>query len=141
MQADELKAVLKKWGIRATKIRTAVLAELMHRNYSVSLRQVEERLGGAYDRSSVFRALQLFEEQELIHKVPQVGGANQFAINPGVWEAPGSEQHVHFLCTRCERTYCLYEIPLPRVPKETSAGRAEEVELLVKGLCNECAQA
>ena len=49
------------------------------------------------------------------------------------------EEHTHFYCTRCHRTFCLKQIHVPAV-QLPDGFRLETVNYVLKGLCPECSE-
>ena len=54
--------------------------------------------------------------------------------------AEDDDQHVHFYCERCHRTFCLTDMPIPTV--SLPAGyELHDINYMAKGLCPECSSA
>ncbi len=126
--------VLCQHGIRPTAVRILVYRAVCHRSEAFSLADVEEWLP-EMDRSSIFRALRLFTEHDILHQIDDGSGIEKYCV----CRCEGSHHlnHVHFACTRCGRTYCLedHTIPLVTLP---DGFETHEVEYIVKGLCPKC---
>ena len=52
--------------------------------------------------------------------------------------AEDDDQHVHFYCERCHRTFCLHDTPIPAVQLPHGYHLAS-INYMAKGLCPECA--
>ncbi|MBQ3629529.1 MAG: transcriptional repressor [Bacteroidaceae bacterium] len=126
--------VLNQHGIRPTAVRILVYRAVCHRSEAFSLADVEEWLP-EMDRSSIFRALRLFTEHDILHQIDDGSGIEKYCVCR--CESSHHLNHVHFACTRCGRTYCLedHTIPLVTLPE---GFETHEVEYIVKGLCPQC---
>ena len=126
--------VLNQHGIRPTAVRILVYRAVCHRSEAFSLADVEEWLP-EMDRSSIFRALRLFTEHDILHQIDDGSGIEKYCVCR--CESSHHLNHVHFACTRCGRTYCLedHTIPLVTLPE---GFETHEVEYIVKGYCPKC---
>lgn len=131
---DELEHLLEHHGIRPTAVRILVYRAIHHRSEAFSLADVENWLP-EMDRSSIFRALKLFTEHQLLHEIDDGSGIFKYCV----CRCEGSHHlnHIHFACTRCGKTYCLedHTIPLVSLP---AGFETHEVEYIVKGVCPRC---
>ena len=131
---DELEHLLEHHGIRPTAVRILVYRAIHHRYEAFSLADVENWLP-EMDRSSIFRALKLFTEHQLLHEIDDGSGIFKYCV----CRCEGSHHlnHIHFACTRCGKTYCLedHTIPLVSLP---DGFETHEVEYIVKGVCPRC---
>ena len=51
--------------------------------------------------------------------------------------AEDDDQHVHFYCEACHRTFCINDVPIPGV--ELPEGyQLSSINYMAKGLCPEC---
>ena len=128
---DELEHLLEHHGIRPTAVRILVYRAIHHRSEAFSLADVENWLP-EMDRSSIFRALKLFTEHQLLHEIDDGSGIFKYCV----CRCEGSHHlnHIHFACTQCGKTYCLedHTIPLVSLP---DGFETHEVEYIVKGVC------
>ncbi len=131
---DELEHLLEHHGIRPTAVRILVYRAIHHRSEAFSLADVENWLP-EMDRSSIFRALKLFTEHQLLHEIDDGSGIFKYCV----CRCEGSHHlnHIHFACTQCGKTYCLedHTIPLVSLP---DGFETHEVEYIVKGVCPRC---
>ena len=49
------------------------------------------------------------------------------------------DEHTHFYCVRCHRTFCLKRIHVP-VVELPDGFRMDSINYVIKGLCPECAE-
>lgn len=130
---------LKKHQIRPTRIRREILKLFFKVDYAISHADIVNDLSNQFDRVTIYRALKLFADHGLIHKVMDDSGTAKFAC-------PFSEnnqldeicsEHLHFKCVNCGHIYCLNEIDrndldLPQEYKFLS------LNLTAKGICKAC---
>jgi len=136
--------LLKSRSIRPTPVRILVLRALQEQDCAVSLMALEAELK-TVDRSSIFRTLNLFLEQHLVHQVEDGSGQTKFALCEEhcrcgeEHEHALSDFHVHFYCEQCQRTMCLHDVAIPDValPEGFTLSSANFV---LKGICAECQQ-
>jgi Fur family ferric uptake transcriptional regulator len=131
----ELDEIVRDAGGRATPARAAVLGLLRAAPQPLSHRDVEEELtarGKAFDRVTLYRALEWLEANSLAHKV---------AGEDRIWRFAGRvdahREHAHFQCRACGSTVCLDEVAPP--PAKAPRGyRVESAALTLRGLCPAC---
>ncbi|MDE5417637.1 transcriptional repressor [Ancylomarina sp. DW003] len=132
----ELDKKLKSKNIRPTAMRQLVLQVLIDQNTAISLPELEQKFEKA-DKATLYRTLKTFEEKRLIHHIEDGTGAVKYALCHEKCNCHLEDLHVHFLCTKCNQTYCLDEIQIPDI-KLPSDFLLESVNLVVKGICSNC---
>ena len=115
---QDCEQLLTEHGIKPTANRIVVVKALADAERPMSLTELEYKIL-SIDKSGVFRALALFREHHLVHVIED------------------GDQHVHFYCERCHRTFCLSDIPIPAV-KLPLGYRLSSINYMAKGLCPEC---
>jgi Fur family ferric uptake transcriptional regulator len=127
---------LKAKNIKPTAMRELVLQVLTDQKTAISLPQLENKFEKA-DKATLYRTLKTFEENKLIHSVDDGTGSIKYALCHETCECHPEDLHVHFLCTKCEKTYCLNDISIPNMnlPKDFSL---KSVNMVVKGICSNC---
>lgn len=132
-------AMLKQHSLRHTETRVAVLKIFVKNEHALSHADIEKIIGNAHDRVTIYRTLNSFLENGLIHKVLDSEGGVRYALCNHAHEHHGvhAENHIHFKCRVCLQTSCLDHIPIPSValPKNY---KAEGINLLVEGVCDKC---
>ncbi len=132
----EAERALRAAGERLTAPRAAVLAVLLGAREALTHHEIESALAGrlAVDRVTVYRVLDRLVALGLAHRVAGEDRTWRFlAGGPG-----GHGAHAHFACSRCGRTVCLDEVPVPASLKLPKGFRPSAVEVNVKGLCAAC---
>lgn len=138
-QAAELR--LARLGARATRSRIDVLATLIAAQRALTHNEIEARLEQSrnVDRVTLYRVLDWLTAQGLAHKLSGDDRIWRFSIS-GPGDASGGHAHAHFQCRDCGKVICLDEAQLPPIPLPRGF-RRREVEVTVKGWCDECASA
>lgn len=136
MNTQDLSLRLKKRKISSTAMRLLVLNELVNAKFALSLSDLEIALDSA-DRTTVYRTLKKFEENQLVHTIEDGTGSLKYALCESDCLCTTEYTHAHFHCIQCNQTYCLRNIGLPeiRLPKNFIA---EQSSLILKGTCENC---
>lgn len=127
---------LQSRNIKPTAMRQLVLKVLTDQRTAISLPELENKFEKA-DKVTLYRTLKTFEENKLIHSIDDGTGSVKYALCHETCECHPEDLHVHFLCAKCEKTYCLNDISIPNInlPKDFSL---ESVNMVVKGICSNC---
>lgn len=135
-QSGEVAARLEHRGVKPTSTRVLVYRALAGHRRALSLRELDDELD-TVDRSSIFRALTLFLAHHLVHAIEDGTGVTKYEACEGGDDCSLDDQHIHFYCTRCQRTFCFHTIHVPaiRLPEGFAM---EGVNYLVKGVCPDC---
>ncbi len=126
-------------GHRAGGARTAVVDLLAKQDCCLSAQQIHDRLRSD-DRkigiASVYRALELLEELELVHKLDIGDGGARF--EPAL---PGGEHHHHVICDSCGEVTAFEDRKLEDAI-EKLGGRLEHMvgahDVVIHGTCRRC---
>jgi len=130
-----MEQLFAQHGIRVTPNRLLVAKALASAGRPLSLMELELLLE-TVDKSSIFRTLTVFKEAHLVHALEDTGDGVRYELCHSHGEHD-DDIHVHFYCTRCHRTFCLEDTPIPpvTVPEGYSL---ESVSYLIKGICPHC---
>jgi Fur family ferric uptake transcriptional regulator len=134
----ETKLLLKKHGLSITEGRLRILELFLRASGALSHGDVENAGGEKFDRVTVYRTLQVFEEKGVIHAIPTADNSVRYALCKETCnEEHHHDNHVHFVCDVCGQTVCLESITVPAVtlPKGFLPG---QVQMIVNGTCNLC---
>jgi Fur family ferric uptake transcriptional regulator len=136
MNDKKIDKQLKSRNIKPTAMRQLVLEVLSRQTAAIGLPELESHFDKA-DRTTLYRTLKTFEEKKLIHKIDDGTGTIKYALCNEACECKPEDLHVHFLCDKCRRTYCLYDLPVPTInlPKNF---KLEGVNMVVNGICANC---
>ncbi|MGH3024376.1 MAG: Fur family transcriptional regulator [Gaiellaceae bacterium] len=136
-QLEQAEELLSGAGLRATRQRTTVLAELAGERDDVTAQELHERLRAGGERlglATVYRTLRLLAEAGVVDALSHHAGELCYR-----WCGDG--HHHHLLCSECHRVVelvdCELDPWLERVARQhgfvTTGHRLE-----VSGLCADC---
>jgi Fur family ferric uptake transcriptional regulator len=127
---------LRSRNIKPTAMRELVLEVFTEEETAISLPELERKFEKA-DKATLYRTLKTFEERKLIHSIDDGSGPVKYALCLEKCDCGIEDLHVHFHCTKCNKTYCLHEISVPEIslPKDFSL---ESVNMVVQGVCANC---
>ncbi len=120
---------------RTTSSTTAVLELLRSAGGALSHEMIEARLSAPINRSTVYRILNRFVEDGLVHRVVAADGRQYFAPCRGCAPERHVHDHPHFHCISCERVECLSQEVEIRLPQ---GYRSAEFNATVSGYCSDC---
>ncbi len=133
----DLEEILKNNKVRPTAMRMLVLQYLLKNDIAVSLTDIENYFDRS-DRTTLYRTLKTFQTHDIVHKIDDGTGVSKYALCEESCNCEmDTDLHVHFHCNKCKETVCLpsYKIPNISLPKNYTAN---EVNLVVKGVCEKC---
>ena len=132
-----LNEILRRKHLSVTDSRKKILTLFLSSNDALAHGDIEKKAGEKFDRVTVYRTLQTFVEKGIVHTIPTADNSVRYALCKDCTEGHHHDDHVHFVCSNCEKTICLDDIVSPRI--ELPAGfKAENVQVLIHGTCAEC---
>ena len=123
-------------GVKPTANRIMILRTLLQAGRPLSMTEIETDLESV-DKSIISRSLSTFREARLLHVLADGGDSVRYEVCHCAAEEEDTDRHVHFHCTRCGRTFCLEELPVPTVTMPAGY-RADHVNFIVEGVCPNC---
>lgn len=130
--------LLKRNRLKITRPRLKVLEMLAQKDTAVSQPELEKELGDAVDRVTLYRCLTTFEENGIVHKIFDLNGTAAYALcSPSCNADHHHDQHIHFICTRCNGIYCLDDIKLPKL-SIPEGFQLQETGVNAMGICGTC---
>ncbi|WP_456420646.1 Fur family transcriptional regulator [Lutibacter sp.] len=133
----DLEKTLEKHNVKPTAMRLLVLQFLLTEKAAMSLTDLENYFDKS-DRTTLYRTLKTFVKYEIAHKIDDGTGVTKYALCEENCHCEiETDLHVHFHCKLCKQTVCLpkHKIPYINLP---DGFIADDVSLIVKGLCNKC---
>lgn len=100
--------------IKPTAMRLLILRTMMEMKRAVSVTDLEDKLD-TVDKSTIFRTLTLFLSHHLIHGVDDGSGSLKYAVCEDCCMCTVEDQHMHFYCEQCHKTYCIRSVHAPTV--------------------------
>lgn len=137
MPDNRIEQRLTHRGVKLTAMRLLVYEQLEQARQPLSLRELEDRMQTA-DRSTIFRTLTLLQQHHLVHSIEDGSGVLKYEVCHGHDECTIDDQHTHFYCQRCHRTFCFHETRIPQVDLPEGF-QMYSINYMIKGLCPKCA--
>jgi Fur family ferric uptake transcriptional regulator len=132
-----LNDILRRRHLSVTDGRRKILSLFLSSEDALTHGDIELKAGEKFDRVTVYRTLQTFVEKGIIHTIPTSDNTVRYALCKDCEEGHHHDDHVHFICSNCNRTICLDDIVSPRI--ELPEGYvAEKVQVLINGTCKDC---
>lgn len=130
--------ILKKNGLSITEGRKRILELFLEKDGALAHADVERLTSSAFDRVTVYRTLQTFVEKGIIHQIPTTDNSILYALcRHNCAEGHHHDNHVHFICSLCNRTTCVEEVDVPAV-KLPRGFRQLHAAMIISGVCKEC---
>lgn len=124
---------------RNTQAQTVILEVLKSSDRALSHEQLQAVLDTKVDRATIYRVLNRFCEDGLVHKAMDDDGKQYFAYCAGC-DKPNNKHnhnHFHFKCRKCGKVECLQHkmhVPLPEGYVIT------HFTGMISGYCSRCAR-
>lgn len=138
METDAVVERLEQRGIKPTANRILVCRALMRARHPMSMADLEDSLL-TLDKSTIFRSLTLFLSHDLVHAIEDGSGSLKYELCHGEHHHTPHDQHIHFHCTSCNRTFCLNDVPIPQVSLPEGFV-LHDVNYVIKGVCQDCSR-
>jgi Fur family ferric uptake transcriptional regulator len=123
---------------RNTKAKSLILESLKRApQAAVSQDVLQTELEGEVDRATIYRVLNRFKEEGVIHKIVGDDGKQYFAVCMNCGQKKHQHNHYHFRCLNCGRVECMSQqapIDLPEGYQMTNFNG------VVSGYCARCNQ-
>ncbi len=142
MTDQDIKQQLLNYHIRPTEIRKALLALFYRIDHALSHTEIADHLEAQWDRVTLYRSLERFYQQGLIHRIIDPGGVARYArcLTNYCHAAHHIHDHIHFCCQRCGRVFCVRPSQMPEIDLGTRY-RIDDVDIMVSGICPDCKSA
>ncbi len=135
---DKQQDILKKSGLSITEGRKIILDLFLDAGGALAHADIEKNTAVSFDRVTVYRTLQTFVENGIIHQIPTTDNTILYALCKDNCESGHHhDEHVHFICIECKNTTCMDDVTIPIV-KLPRGFKPLQAAMVVKGICNEC---
>lgn len=134
-----LNEILKRKHLSVTDSRKKILSLFLNSNDALAHGDIEIKAGEKFDRVTVYRTLQTFVEKGIVHTIPTADNSIRYALCKDCEEGHHHDDHVHFVCTRCQKTICLDDIISPNI-QLPEGYVANNVQVVINGVCAECSK-
>ncbi len=130
--------ILRQSGLSVTESRKKILDLFLETDGALAHADIEKNTSSAFDRVTVYRTLQTFVEKGIIHQIPTTDNSILYALcKHNCEQGHHHDDHVHFICSNCDKTICLDEVTVPEVklPKNFTK---QQAAMVVTGVCEDC---
>jgi Fur family transcriptional regulator, ferric uptake regulator len=132
-----LNDILHRRQLSSTESRRKILTLFLNTEDALTHGDIEKEVGDKYDRVTIYRTLQTFEEKGIIHSIPTAENSIKYALCKECEEGHHHDDHVHFICTNCDKTICLDDVVSPKIDLP-SGYVADNVQVVIQGVCKDC---
>ena len=134
----ETLEILKRNSLSITDSRKIILELFLKTEGALAHADIEKNTAVNFDRVTVYRTLQTFTENGIIHQIPTTDNTILYALCKDKCEAGHHhDEHVHFICVDCEKTVCMDDVTVPQV-KLPKGFTPLQTAMVVIGTCNDC---
>lgn len=136
MERNKYAELLEFHGVKPTANRIIIARTLASKKCPMSMKDLEQAIV-SLDKSSIFRTLTVFRDHHVVHVIEGGEGGMKYELCNSHDTDDDDDEHVHFYCESCHRTFCLYDTPMPEIemPEGYSAYSANYI---IRGICPEC---
>jgi Fur family transcriptional regulator, ferric uptake regulator len=130
--------ILRQSGLSVTDSRKKILDLFLASDGALAHADIEKNTENSFDRVTVYRTLQTFVEKGIIHQIPTTDNSILYALcKHNCQQGHHHDDHVHFICSNCDKTICLDDVIVPEVklPKNFTK---QQAAMVVTGICEEC---
>ncbi|MFD3001270.1 Fur family transcriptional regulator [Pontibacter toksunensis] len=120
---------------RNTPTKEAVLSVLAASAKALSQDAIEQKINIDIDRATVYRVLNRFCEDGIIHKIVAEDGKQYFAVCTKCDEKKFADHHFHFRCKSCQTIECM---PMAVHFSAPEGYHVENVNCVLTGVCKDC---
>ena len=130
--------ILKRNGLSVTESRKKILELFLGSEGALAHADIESNSTVSFDRVTVYRTLQTFVEKGIIHQIPTTDNSILYALcKHNCQQGEHHDNHVHFICNNCDKTFCLDDVTVPAV-KLPKGFVPEQAAMVVTGVCGDC---
>ncbi|MDR3328729.1 MAG: transcriptional repressor [Prevotellaceae bacterium] len=121
---------------RNTKAKQLIMSVLANSPSALCYDDFERRIPARMDKATVYRILQGFCDDGVVHKISGENGKTYYALCHHCSSERHNDSHLHFRCVRCATILCMDEpISISPLP---SGYTMLEASCLVSGYCPDC---
>lgn len=120
---------------RNTPSKDAVLSVLTASNKAMSQDAIEKKIEVDVDRVTIYRILNRFCDDGVLHKIVADDGKQYFALRRECKEKALPNNHFHFRCTNCQTLECLPALVNFSLPENYTV---ETLNCVLIGICKDC---
>jgi Fur family transcriptional regulator, ferric uptake regulator len=133
---DETTTLLDKISLRKTPARVELLALFLKSSKAFSLSDIEELVGNNYDRSTIFRTLEVLAKHLILEKFIDKKGVNVYIFHHNHTNC-SHNNHFHFKCENCQNITALPDLP-ENYMAVLGKHNVKSLNLMIEGTCENC---
>jgi Fur family ferric uptake transcriptional regulator len=134
---NRIQEILRRKGLSVTDSRKKILTLFLTSHDALAHGDIEKKAGEKFDRVTVYRTLQTFEEKGIVHTIPTAENTVLYALCKDCTEGHHHDDHVHFVCSVCDSTICLDSIVSPNITLPQGY-QVHHTQVLIHGVCQDC---
>lgn len=134
---NRLNEILQRKHLSVTDSRKKILTLFLCSADALAHGDIEKKAGEKFDRVTIYRTLQTFVEKGIVHTIPTTDNTIRYALCKDCTESHHHDDHVHFVCSNCNKTICLDDIVSPKIELPTDF-IAKNVQVVINGICKDC---
>ncbi|MGY5354730.1 Fur family transcriptional regulator [Wenyingzhuangia sp. IMCC45467] len=120
---------------RNTPTKEAVLSVLNSSSKAMSQDAIENKIGIEINRATIYRVLNRFCEDGVLHRIVADDGKQYFAVCIKCDENKQPLHHFHFRCKNCDTIECM---PIPVHFSIAKGYQVDSVNCVLTGTCKDC---
>jgi len=133
-----VEQILRENHLSVTTGRKTILNLFLQSEHALIHGDIEKQCTGVIDRMGIYRTLQSFLKKNIIHSIPTADDTIKYALSKAdLMKENSSVRHVHFVCSKCNKTFCLDTGNMPQI-KLPDGFKLRDWEILIKGVCGDC---
>lgn len=130
--------LLRAHHLKKTPIRVEMLKIFMSHDFALSAQDIITKMTRQHDRVTIYRALNSFEEQGILHRASEDSQGVKYALcGQGCPDELHTDKHAHFICEACHQTYCLQSVAIPEV-EVPGTFSVSQFNYTLSGTCEGC---
>jgi Fur family transcriptional regulator, ferric uptake regulator len=130
--------ILKQYGLSVTDSRKKILELFLDADGALAHADIEKNAAKNFDRVTVYRTLQTFVEKGIVHQIPTTDNSILYALcKQNCQQGHHHDDHVHFICSNCDKTICLDDVTIPQVKLPVNFIK-QQAAMVVTGVCEDC---
>lgn len=130
------REVLKKYKLSQTPHRLELLSVLADCERALTEKELEQRMNGICNRTTIYRNLNLLSEKKIVHRILS-GDAVKYRLAISGSESYRNADHIHFECRNCNTTYCFENLTIEDFPLPDGFEKQEN-QFIIFGTCEKC---
>ncbi|HEV7620942.1 MAG TPA: transcriptional repressor [Flavisolibacter sp.] len=129
--------LLRRKHLSITDTRIKILSLFLGAKDALAHSDIENKAGEKIDRVTIYRTLQTFVEKGIIHTIPTSDNSIRYALCKDCTEEHHHDDHVHFICNKCNTITCLDNIVSPQINLPGNY-TSTSVQVVINGICKAC---